>query len=423
MTTNAITVRARRVLHRVFACMTALLLMLALSLQGGLFRAEAATQQELESQKEDLEAKADALKQQLSQASADLSDEQKNLETKRELVENAKEQLDVINQQLDSLNSQLSDKDAQIAAKEQAIEENEKEAETLKVQLEERLRAVTKQGNLSAVQMLFSTEDYAEYLIKSKMLENIAEQDQDALDALEAELAQIKEDKAALETDKQSISAEKAEVEKLQDEATAKKKEIDALYKSIQSTVNELQDDVDAIKKQQQANDAAIEALDSQIQSIINSQSSSTGKYGDGSMVWPVPTVRNISSGYGTRWGKLHRGIDIANGSIPVYGEKIVAAADGVVIYSNYTSTYGGGYGYYCIVDHGLDSQGRRISTLYAHASKMYARVGDKVTAGETVLALAGDTGNVTGPHLHFEVRVNGTAVDPIKNGYVSVNR
>ena len=63
----------------------------------------------------------------------------------------------------------------------------------------------------------------------------------------------------------------------------------------------------------------------------------------------------------------------------------------------------------------------RRIVTLYAHNSRVYAKVGDKVVGGRTVISLAGDTGNVTGPHLHFEVRVDGTAVDPIANGYVKV--
>ena len=92
-----------------------------------------------------------------------------------------------------------------------------------------------------------------------------------------------------------------------------------------------------------------------------------------------------------------------------------------MVIYSNYSNTWGGGYGYYTMVDHGVDSKGRKIVTLYAHCSKMYARVGDKVVGGQTVLALAGSTGDVTGPHLHFEVRVNGTAVDPIANGYVKI--
>ena len=139
-------------------------------------------------------------------------------------------------------------------------------------------------------------------------------------------------------------------------------------------------------------------------------------------MFWPVPAVRNISSFYGMRWGRLHKVIDIANGSVPVYGQNIVAAASGTVIYENHTNSWGGGYGYYLIVDHGLDKNGKKISTLYAHCSKIFARVGQKVTGGQTVLALAGATGDVTGPHLHFEVRENGTAVNPIAKGYIKFN-
>lgn len=135
--------------------------------------------------------------------------------------------------------------------------------------------------------------------------------------------------------------------------------------------------------------------------------------------------MRALSDVFGPRWGKMHRGIDIANGPIPIYGENIVAAADGTVIAANYTSYYGTGwsygYGYSCIVDHGYDSQGRKITTLYAHCSVMNARVGQKVTGGKTVLGQAGKSGDVTGPHLHFEVRVNGVAVDPL-NTYVSPN-
>ncbi|HBT63865.1 MAG TPA: hypothetical protein DEB10_04280, partial [Ruminococcaceae bacterium] len=136
----------------------------------------------------------------------------------------------------------------------------------------------------------------------------------------------------------------------------------------------------------------------------------------------PVPAVRNISSFYGKRWGRLHKGIDIANGSVPVYGQNIVAAHSGTVIYSNYTSVWGGGYGYHIIIDHGVDGKGRKISTLYAHCSKVFVRVGDKVVGGKTVIAKAGSTGDVTGPHLHFEVRENGVAVDPLAKGYLKVN-
>ena len=86
----------------------------------------------------------------------------------------------------------------------------------------------------------------------------------------------------------------------------------------------------------------------------------------------------------------------------------------------NYTSSYGTGwsygYGYCVLVYHGEDSKGRAITTMYAHCSKMYARVGDKVKGGETILAQVGATGNVTGPHLHFEVRVDGERVNPYPN-------
>ena len=208
----------------------------------------------------------------------------------------------------------------------------------------------------------------------------------------------------------------------LQNEASAKKKEMEKLYKAIQAEEKKILAQANNYKAQIEKNKKLLDDIDKEIQKIIASKSNNNSQY-SGTMFWPVPTVRNISSGFGSRWGTVHRGIDIANGSVPIYGEKIYAAESGTVIYSNYTSTWGGGYGYYCIVDHGLDSKGRRISTLYAHTSKMYARVGDKVTRGKTVLALAGDTGNVTGPHLHFEVRVNGVAVDPIKNGYVSLNK
>ena len=143
------------------------------------------------------------------------------------------------------------------------------------------------------------------------------------------------------------------------------------------------------------------------------------GKYKGGTMEWPVPAVHNISSGFGYRWGTLHKGIDIANGSVPIYGKNIVAAADGKVIYTN-TSGWGGGYGLFVMVDHGNDSKGRHIVTLYAHMSAVLVKTGDIVAAGATVLGRAGATGNVTGPHLHFEVRVNGTPVDPFSNGYLS---
>lgn len=414
--------------RRLLAIVSAVLLALAFSLQTIPVSA-AMTEEQLNAQQKELEKKADELKKQsdelkkqLANTNDNLEDSQARLKNMKSQVDNARQQLENINQRLSSLNSQISGKNSEIAAKESAISQKEANIQDASDKLNERLRALSKRGNLSSVQMMLSTEEYAEYLIKSKMLERIAENDQKALNDMEAELTKIKADKSALETDKQALADRKKQEQTLQNEASAKKKEMEKLYKAIQAEEKKILAQANNYKAQIEKNKKLLDDIDKEIQKIIASKSNNNSQY-SGTMFWPVPTVRNISSGFGSRWGTVHRGIDIANGSVPIYGEKIYAAESGTVIYSNYTSTWGGGYGYYCIVDHGLDSKGRRISTLYAHTSKMYARVGDKVTRGKTVLALAGDTGNVTGPHLHFEVRVNGVAVDPIKNGYVSLNK
>lgn len=408
--------------RKLLAIVSAVLLALAFSLQT-IPASAAMTEEQLYAQQKELQKKADELKKQLANTNDNLEDSQARLKNMKSQVDNARQQLENINQRLSSLNSQISGKNSEIAAKESAISQKEANIQDASDKLNERLRALSKRGNLSSVQMMLSTEEYAEYLIKSKMLERIAENDQKALNDMEAELTKIKADKSALETDKQALADRKKQEQTLQNEASAKKKEMENLYKAIQAEEKKILAQANNYKAQIEKNKKLLDDIDKEIQKIIDSKSNNNGQYGGGTMFWPVPTVRNISSGFGSRWGTVHRGIDIANGSVPIYGEKIYAAESGTVIYSNYTSTWGGGYGYYCIVDHGLDSKGRRISTLYAHTSKMYARVGDKVTRGKTVLALAGDTGNVTGPHLHFEVRVNGVAVDPIKNGYVSLNK
>jgi murein DD-endopeptidase MepM/ murein hydrolase activator NlpD len=116
---------------------------------------------------------------------------------------------------------------------------------------------------------------------------------------------------------------------------------------------------------------------------------------------WPVSGPLN--STFGPRWGTFHRGIDIGAGS----GTPIGAAADGTVYYSGVMD----GYGNVILIDHG-----NGLTTLYAHQSQLIAGVGQHVSRGQTI-GLVGSTGHSTGPHLHFEVRVNGVAYDPL--GYL----
>ena len=388
----------------------------------GVRKVSAASVSDLEQQVKELEREQQELKNKAAEYSKDLDKQQEAKEALEDQIANVRSQISLLSQQETAINNQIAEMNATIQQKEQEIVEKQAQIDESFTLLQQRLRAIFKSGNMSGLQMLLDTDEYADYLIKSKMMERISENDQELMDGLEAEMQQINAEKEQVVAQKAEVEQQEQEIAALKAQADEKKNEMDSLYSQVNAVVKQLQSDISYTEQQLKEKKAQEEALNQQIADLINS-TESTGKYGGGTMFWPVPTVRNISSGFGSRWGTVHRGIDIANGSVPIYGEKIYAAESGTVIYSNYTSTWGGGYGYYCIVDHGLDSKGRRISTLYAHTSKMYARVGDKVTRGKTVLALAGDTGNVTGPHLHFEVRVNGVAVDPIKNGYVSLNK
>lgn len=403
--------------HRVFAVMMAVVLLVTGS---AVWTATADTKSELEQKLEQLEKQEAQIKQQLADAKSDLSASQQRKNLIDSQIANVQQQIDLLDSQVSSMNSQISSVEAQIAKAESDIAAKEAAIADTREKLGERLRAIAKTGNVSTLQMLLNLDNYTDYLLKSKAMKLIAERDQAAIEAYEDEMTALGIDQKALEDKKASLEQQKEKLESTLAASTSKKKQLDTLYAAAQAEVRNLQSSVSGYSTQLAAKQKEMEATEAAITKLIQN-TASTGKYNNSMMYWPVPTVRAVSSVFGTRWGTMHRGIDIANGSVPIYGQNIVAAADGTVIYANYTSTWGGGYGYYCIVDHGTDSQGRSVTTLYAHCSKMYARVGQKVVGGKTVLAQAGSTGNVTGPHLHFEVRLNGLSVNPLGT-YVSPN-
>jgi murein DD-endopeptidase MepM/ murein hydrolase activator NlpD len=117
--------------------------------------------------------------------------------------------------------------------------------------------------------------------------------------------------------------------------------------------------------------------------------------------IWPVHGI--LTSEFGWRWGRLHAGIDIAVGN----GTPVVASASGTVIVAGWM----GGYGNLVVIDHG-----NGIATAYGHNSSIAAGAGQYVAQGQ-LIAYSGNTGNSTGPHVHFEVRVGGVPVDPL--GYI----
>jgi murein DD-endopeptidase MepM/ murein hydrolase activator NlpD len=168
-----------------------------------------------------------------------------------------------------------------------------------------------------------------------------------------------------------------------------------------QGMVNELKDQQASLSKLMKDIEAQEKAVDDEIKRLQMERD-----YVGGELAWPAPGYYRITSEFGMRfhpvlkYNKLHTGIDIGVPS----GSKIVAANDGVVIIAKYNVAYG----YYIVIDHGGG-----ISTLYAHNKKLLVSVGQTVKKGQ-VISYSGSTGYSTGPHLHFEYRINGEYQNPL---------
>jgi septal ring factor EnvC (AmiA/AmiB activator) len=197
------------------------------------------------------------------------------------------------------------------------------------------------------------------------------------------------------------LEAKTAEERAAQQALLSQQASLAALREGKQDLLGSVRED----RKEAEEHVAALQAASAQLSATIQSSSSSapaptgTGSVSASGLIWPVGGV--VTSGYGWRWGRMHEGIDI---SAPA-GTTVVASASGTVIYAGWM----GGYGQLVIVDHGGG-----LATAYAHLSAIYA--GGAVGQGQGIGAV-GCTGSCTGNHLHFEVRVNGSAVDPM--GYL----
>jgi len=367
--------------------------------------ADAATLEELEAEKATIEAQIQLQIDEINLLEAEKADLESQVQGKQA--------------QIDAKQTEITTKQAQIAAKEVEILT---EYESLKI----RLRELSKTNTLTSfMQLLMSGDEFTDYLIMNKMSQLIAQNTARLMDALEAELKSLKTEEDELKAEQTALEEQKAAFEvqckpyydKIA-ELDAKKQELDRLYSERVNTTDKLNQNIDKYNAEIADAKQQAEKLEDLINEAIAKENGYTGSYngsGSGSMGWPAYDCNYISSTFKFRWGRWHRGIDICGSGC--YGTRINAAAKGQVIYADWMS----GYGLCIMIDHGYDSYGRNIVTLYAHASALHVSYGQTVTKGQHISNI-GATGNVTGPHLHFEVRVDGTAVDPIANGYISTS-
>lgn len=297
------------------------------------------------------------------------------------------------------LKAELDDIENRIEENKEKLEELEKEHDKKQKILGKRVRDIYIHGRINYLDVLFGAKDFNDLMTRMDLLKRVIKQDYDLLELVLKQKNEITKIKITLEQDhamhapkvKESESAQAVMLEK-----QAKRQAILERMKNDKATIDRQYDELMAASKKIEEMIAARKSR------VSGSYVSYTGG-GGGGMIWPLSGP--ITSEFGWRTHpitgtqKFHSGIDIGGD----YGEHIHAAASGVVTDACWIS----GYGYTVIIDHGGG-----ISTLYGHNQGFAVSVGQTVSQDETI-AYCGSTGNSTGPHCHFEVRVHGSVVSP----------
>lgn len=338
------------------------------------------------------------VRQKQEEANKDLELVQEELTANLQQIQGLEEQISGYEAEIKQLDEKTSVLESSIAIIEGNLKIAQESYDKQKGLLDARLIAIYESGNLDYLDVLLNSKNMSEFISNYFLVTQLTKYDTDFLENIERQ-------KKAIEANKEKLEAQKQEYNliKLDKEKTAiilkNARAIQGSY-LIQLTEKEqkIQEDIQIYRQQ-------IEQVENEIRAAILVGLDS--KYIGGEMAWPVPGYTRITSPFGMRTHpitgiyKLHTGVDI--GGAPI-GANFIAANDGIVIKAEPNVAYGN----MVLIDHGGG-----ISTLYAHGSEIVVMIGQKVTKGDVVLKV-GNTGYSTGPHAHFEVRVNGTPVDPI---------
>ncbi|MDU2293638.1 MAG: peptidoglycan DD-metalloendopeptidase family protein [Peptococcus niger] len=393
---------------------------LMLSMAGGLIlpqAAEASSVQDLQNKKSHLEADIKAAK-------ADRDKTAGNKRSNAQALEAIQAGISTTKQRIGILSDQISASEGRIAEKEAEIEQKQKEFDARKAKLNERLVEIYKKGDNNFMEVLFQSENFSDFLTRFEYMSMIAKKDQDLLREIATMQKNLQADKAALEEERTHYNALKSEQVDHQaglERQEAEKQELAKNLSDQEASLNErivamnaasadIGNQIVAIQQREaEAARARAAQLQAQQQAAQGGQlpanmPSAPITVSAGGYVWPVPSSHMVSSRYGWRvypFGgtDFHMGQDIA---APM-GTPIVASRSGKIIIQVYHPSYGN----YVVIDHGDG-----VSTVYAHMSAFASSLGATVNAGE-IVGFMGSTGDSTGSHLHFEVRINGQHTDP----------
>lgn len=364
----------------------------------------------------------------------DVKEQQEQSEQRKSEIESKIQELEVykadaisyiqkMDAELADVEAKLEDLSNQQAIKEQEIAETEIELEDAKKTEREqyesmklRIQYMYENGNESYLDMLLGAESFADLLNKSEYITQIINYDRDMLDAYQQTILEVEAKEAQLEEENQELTYliqesedEKENLHRLIDAKAVVLAGYEADIESGEAEVSALEADMAKMEEEL----AELEAkLKREEEEAARQAAAARRTYDGGSLGFPMAWYYRKTSDFGYRehpiFGQVlqHNGVDLSADT----GTAIYAAYKGTVVVSTYNSSAGN----YIMIDHGSG-----LMTVYMHCSKLLVSVGETVSKGQTI-GLVGSTGNSTGPHLHFSVRLNGSYVDP--KPYIGLN-
>ncbi|NCT39872.1 peptidoglycan DD-metalloendopeptidase family protein [Bacillus sp. EB93] len=366
------------------------------------------------------------------------SDVDTNIKKKQSELSNLEDKQKVLDNEVMELDMEMTDTNEQIRQLQTEMDETQQKIKELKVEiaeLKERIKkrnAILKEKALALqesgseveyIEVLLGAKDFSDFVSRVSAVSTMAEADNEILKAHEEDKKTLEENETELNNELKNLETGLADLESLKQELKvqiAKKNKLINQVKERQqdteASIYELEDEANFLKEQESAIQSEMDRQE-QLERAKNSTPTVTNKVStktnitnkastktnitSGNFMWPAKGT--FTSGYGSRWGKLHAGIDLAN---PAADVPIVAAADGTVIRSYYSSSYGN----VVFVSHNIE--GKVYTTLYAHMDSRLVSNGQSISKGQQI-GYMGNTGRSTGKHLHFEIH-DGAWKNPI---------
>lgn len=395
-------------------------LVLVFSTLGFSFAAQAKTTSELREEQSRIQKEIDAAQNKIDALAAEKKETEEYLVALREKISLKQDEINsledskaALQAEINSIEDKIEKTEQQLIQIQEEIDKKQKEFDDTYELYCQRLRAMYVSGSVSNLEVLLTCPDMSSMLTRSQMIKSVSQQDSEILDDLMRKMEEIEEQKKELEVkrnelneDKNNLESDKKELQENIDKIEASKRVLDDEAAECNALMRKLSSQTSEYLEMIETNEEELREIENEIRAAANAASQGSGQIpgstgnGSGQLGYPTDS-RSVSAGFPYySSGGWHGGIDFP---VPT-GSNVYAAASGTVILVKYL-TYS--YGYYVMIDHG-----NGLSTLYAHNSAINVSVGESVSRGQ-VIAQSGSTGNSTGPHCHFEVRVNGTQVNP----------